>query len=296
MAEHANSVYRRISGDIRAKIESGAYAPGTKLPPERRLTELYGVERTTVRRALELLSEEGLIVKKTGLGSFVADAAASAVLTDKVQKKSETMRADKARSAVVVPSASARRALPPQCDVRPDYAAASRVLCEILAGMGHERIAFVGSSAEIFAAFAGENARASFYDAALFRLTESPYDAGYVFDRMWRELRGERPTAVVCSNADEAQGVLDAARRFGVRVPDELTVVAVQTDAKGEVTGCTFDTDAVSEKLTRAFDGTTDTEIPAFLAAVPPVVAEGKTASSARPQTPRGRDMSDYLL
>ena len=70
MAEHKNSVYRQISEDIAKKIETGKYPVGSMLAPERKLMVEYNTQRTTIRRALELLVKEGLIVKKTKLHSI----------------------------------------------------------------------------------------------------------------------------------------------------------------------------------------------------------------------------------
>ena len=63
--------YKRIYQDLRRSIEEGKYKPGARLPFEKELCALYSVERITVRSALKLLAEDGLIVKKPGVGSFV---------------------------------------------------------------------------------------------------------------------------------------------------------------------------------------------------------------------------------
>jgi DNA-binding GntR family transcriptional regulator len=60
-------VYRLISNDI----ATGALLPGQRLPPERALAEQLAVSRVTVRRALQELSEAGLIESSVGRGSFV---------------------------------------------------------------------------------------------------------------------------------------------------------------------------------------------------------------------------------
>ncbi len=62
-------VYRSLLGRIRGD----EYAPGDALPPERRLTELYGVSRITVVKALDLLERDGVIERQHGRGTFVRE-------------------------------------------------------------------------------------------------------------------------------------------------------------------------------------------------------------------------------
>ena len=71
-------LYRKIYLDLKKKIQDGDYVSGQKLPYERELCDLYGVKRVTIRKSLEMLAEEGLIVKHMGLGSFVAEKSAPA--------------------------------------------------------------------------------------------------------------------------------------------------------------------------------------------------------------------------
>ena len=66
-------LYRKIYLDMKKKIQDQVYISGQKLPYERELCDLYGVKRVTIRKSLELLAQEGLIVKHMGLGSFVAE-------------------------------------------------------------------------------------------------------------------------------------------------------------------------------------------------------------------------------
>jgi len=58
---------------LRRRILSGDFPPGVLLPSEEALTKEYGVSRITVRGALAVLEEEGLIVRKRGKGTFVSD-------------------------------------------------------------------------------------------------------------------------------------------------------------------------------------------------------------------------------
>ena len=69
--ETGRTLYRRIYEELRGGIVSGATSVGAFLPSERSLCDRYGVDRVTVRRALELLVEDGLVEKKAGLGTRV---------------------------------------------------------------------------------------------------------------------------------------------------------------------------------------------------------------------------------
>ena len=63
--------YKILYKQMKEDVLAGAYRPGEKLPCERDLCAKYGVERVTLRHALELLGGDGLIEKKPGVGSFV---------------------------------------------------------------------------------------------------------------------------------------------------------------------------------------------------------------------------------
>lgn len=65
-------LYRRIHDELKAKIEAGEYQPGDRLPSELVLARAYHVSRITSRQALDLLCSEGLVVRRQGMGSFVA--------------------------------------------------------------------------------------------------------------------------------------------------------------------------------------------------------------------------------
>ena len=63
--------YERIANDMKEKIESGVYKPNDQLPFEAEMCESYGVSRITVKKAMDLLVNEGLVVKRRGAGTFV---------------------------------------------------------------------------------------------------------------------------------------------------------------------------------------------------------------------------------
>ncbi len=62
--------YQEIADDLRARV--GKAAPGSLLPSESDLSREFSASRVTVRRALELVRDEGLIASRQGLGWFVA--------------------------------------------------------------------------------------------------------------------------------------------------------------------------------------------------------------------------------
>lgn len=64
--------YQSIADELRRRIEAGDFAAGRLLPSESELSGEYGASRVTVRRALELLREHGLVDSRQGFGWFVA--------------------------------------------------------------------------------------------------------------------------------------------------------------------------------------------------------------------------------
>jgi GntR family transcriptional regulator len=66
-------LYIRIAEGLVGQIESGELGPGDRLPAERELSEKLGVNRMTLRRALRVLEMQGLIQRRHGVGTFVAE-------------------------------------------------------------------------------------------------------------------------------------------------------------------------------------------------------------------------------
>ena len=67
------ALWRQIVGRLQSDIAAGALKPGMRLPTEAALSTQFGVNRHTVRRALEELSRDGLVRVEQGRGSFVAE-------------------------------------------------------------------------------------------------------------------------------------------------------------------------------------------------------------------------------
>ena len=64
-------LYEQLAVVLRAMIKSGQLQPRDPVPSESQLQQEHGVSRGTVRRALDILRDEGLVVTIAGRGTFV---------------------------------------------------------------------------------------------------------------------------------------------------------------------------------------------------------------------------------
>jgi GntR family transcriptional regulator len=64
--------YQQIADEVRTRVSAGELTPGRLLPSEAELSHTYSASRVTVRRALEVLRDEGLVDSRQGFGWFVA--------------------------------------------------------------------------------------------------------------------------------------------------------------------------------------------------------------------------------
>jgi DNA-binding GntR family transcriptional regulator len=64
--------YLQLASLLRAEIESGKWGPSEPLPSESTLQQEHGVSRGTVRAAIKVLRDEGLVVTIGARGTFVA--------------------------------------------------------------------------------------------------------------------------------------------------------------------------------------------------------------------------------
>ncbi len=69
--EPGQNRYGALAAALRERVVAGEWPPGTALPAETRLAAEHGVALGTLRRALELLSDQGLIERRHGKGTFV---------------------------------------------------------------------------------------------------------------------------------------------------------------------------------------------------------------------------------
>jgi DNA-binding FadR family transcriptional regulator len=86
-------LYRQIADQLRALIERGEFAVGTRLPPERDLALQLGVSRPSVREALIALEVEGRVEVRMGSGIYVRRSEPGAARQVTAEGPLETIRA-----------------------------------------------------------------------------------------------------------------------------------------------------------------------------------------------------------
>jgi len=90
--ERKLSRYRDIAARLQKKIRLGEYPVGNLLPTETELMAHYSASRQTVREALRILMDQGLIVRRVGLGSVVIATEPPVLFTHSVTSLSEWLR------------------------------------------------------------------------------------------------------------------------------------------------------------------------------------------------------------
>ena len=73
--DDATPIYLQIAEEIRAQILSGELAEGARLISTTEYATRYRINTATANKAVALLVDEGLVVKRRGIGMFVVDGA-----------------------------------------------------------------------------------------------------------------------------------------------------------------------------------------------------------------------------
>jgi GntR family transcriptional regulator len=108
-----HSRYAQLADALRHRVQKGEWAPGgAALPAESALAEEHGVALGTMRRALQLLVDEGLIERIHGRGTFVRAGLSGATMLRFFRFGSDTGEVPLSRIV------SARRAVPPAAVLR----------------------------------------------------------------------------------------------------------------------------------------------------------------------------------
>jgi len=104
--------YEAVASELEVLIRGGHFTVGDRLPSERQLSTWFGVSRPTVRVALTHLESRGLVVTRSGSGTFVTEREQSQPSTDDLQPDESPSEVLEARLAleVAVARLAARRA------------------------------------------------------------------------------------------------------------------------------------------------------------------------------------------
>jgi len=73
---------KQIAAELRARIVSGEIPPGRRIPSLTELEQSYDVARDTLRKAVRILRDEGLVETVQGMGVYVIDKDAARADTD----------------------------------------------------------------------------------------------------------------------------------------------------------------------------------------------------------------------
>jgi DNA-binding LacI/PurR family transcriptional regulator len=228
------SIGDRYWGEVVAGIESGADRAGFSVL----LATSHG-DTARSRRMLDVLLAkrvDGFLVASRREVEEALEQAPLPVPVVRIGPDGELDAADLATACELPPSELAswleRRGLdtPPEGVTAFDDVDAATIAVEHLAGLGHQRIAFVGASTRRSAALrvVGFRESAQRVGAESADVVASP-DSLEESDRVSRELLAgrSRPTAVVAYDDMVAIGVIRAAHALGLRVPEQVSVVGI---------------------------------------------------------------------
>src|SRR5271166_1465546 len=109
--DNSTSLYRQIAGRLRQEILGGAFEPSGRLPSEAAIGDRFCVSRVTVRLALDILTQDGLIERRQGKGAFVAGRGVRHEL-DRLQSFHESLRAQGLAATMKLVSVETRRPSP----------------------------------------------------------------------------------------------------------------------------------------------------------------------------------------
>ena len=77
------SLAEELAARLQEQIAAGTFGIGEKLPPEPELMRIFGVGRSTVREAVRILSDMGLLRVRQGAGTFVVSRNAPDLMTQR---------------------------------------------------------------------------------------------------------------------------------------------------------------------------------------------------------------------
>lgn len=108
-------MYQQLADTIKEQILSGELQDSDKLMTEAELGEHFQVSRITVRKAINVLAEEGYVTKKQGIGTFVTANKLKRVMRNKVLSFTEMCEADGKKASSEILAVEWKKADPKIC-------------------------------------------------------------------------------------------------------------------------------------------------------------------------------------
>ena len=85
-------IYRQILDQIRYQIAGGSLGPGDRLPSVRDLARQLAANQNTILKVYDQLAGDGLVERRRGDGTFVADAAPALKRSERKSRLRQTLR------------------------------------------------------------------------------------------------------------------------------------------------------------------------------------------------------------
>lgn len=94
-------LYQQISTHLKHLVSNGKLEPGEAMPSESELHKLYGASRLTIRRAMDDLVREGLLDRRHGVGTFVANSTTAQIVPSELSFTRNMLRLGRTPSSCV---------------------------------------------------------------------------------------------------------------------------------------------------------------------------------------------------
>jgi Transcriptional regulators len=121
--EEKKYTYAVLIERIGAMVRNGELQPGSRLPPERKLAEMFGVSRSSLRQAFQILAEHGIIESRQGDGTYlltgIETQSSSDAIVDGINERSALLHEVVEFRHLIEPqiaALAARRILPEAID------------------------------------------------------------------------------------------------------------------------------------------------------------------------------------
>lgn len=99
---HKRSLADEVANQISNYIQSGYYVVNQKLPPEPELMKQFGVGRSTIREAVRMLANNGLLRVQQGIGTFIAEYSSGNETLNQRLKRAKAKDIDEVRQLLEI--------------------------------------------------------------------------------------------------------------------------------------------------------------------------------------------------